>query len=158
MTLYLCKCDFGGIRTRVPKKSLNGKAYTDAAQRASVLSYTTPQRRAGRRACSGGVYTCMLGYIDSSILHWWADILWYRDISQPIGALAPRVPFRQWSTDGKCWIGCIQRSWVCFALRPVVSEFQTDFQANSAIWKFNIQRTLFSVKSWSRCHLSGFQE
>ncbi len=70
---------------------------------------TTPQRRAGRRACSGGVYTCMLGYmyIDSSILHWWADILWYRDISQPSGALAPRVPFRQWSTDGKCWIGCI---------------------------------------------------
>ncbi len=37
--------------------------------------------------------------------HWRTYILWYRYISQPSGALALRVPFRQWSTDGKCWIG-----------------------------------------------------
>ena len=79
---------------------------------------TTPQRRAGRRDCSGGVYTWMLGYIDSSILHWWADILWYRDISQPSGALAPRVPFRQWSTDGKCWIEWYFTYWRKGRLNP----------------------------------------
>ncbi len=67
---------------------------------------TTSQRRAGRWGCCGGVYTCMLGYTDSSMLHWRTDILWYRDISQPSRALALRASFRQWSIDGICWIGC----------------------------------------------------
>ncbi len=89
---------------------LTEKPYTDAAQRSSVLSYSATETSWSTSLSWRCVYL-HVGYIDSSMLHWWADILWYRDISQPSGALAFRLPFRQWSTDGKCWIG-----WRCVHL------------------------------------------
>ncbi len=92
------KCDFRGIRTRIPKRALTEKPYINAAQRASVLSYYATETSWSTSLSWRCVYlhVGLYRFLNAPLVGRYPVIPWYITAQWSSGAQSTFPPVVHW--------------------------------------------------------------